>query len=308
MSFYTGSGSTLAINVPRQGWGDKVDTGYQAVNFTSESINVSVEKADEGSLLASKTATTRDLMSVSVGGSVSFILRPEFADKVFEAALGKKDGNTYTLCGVNEDLPIFDLYIDRKAAKKIYNSVSVSSLSLDCAAGDYVKGSFDVKGFKEEDGTGVSGITGLTVPSYRCTSAKLTLGGQTFDVSNTSISIDNALEDAPKTYSSGLYANKPQHGQRTVDVNFSIPYSSETDSLRATYLMTEANAAIHLEFTCNEATHPGHKIEIDLPNVSITEVSNSVGGTGLIEATIAGTALSVGTAEPITVVITRPAA
>ena len=177
---------------------------------------------------------------------------------------------------------------------------------MDCAAGDYVKGSFDIKGFKEEDGTGVSGITGLTVPSYRCTSAKLTLGGQTFDVSNTSISIDNALEDAPKTYSSGLYANKPQHGQRTVDVNFSIPYSSETDSLRATYLMTEANAAIHLEFTCNEATHPGHKIEIDLPNVSITEVSNSVGGTGLIEASIAGTALSVGEAEPITVVITKP--
>lgn len=307
MSFYTGSGSTLAINVPRQGWGDKVDTGYQAVNFTSESINVAVTKADEGSLLASKTATTRDLMSIDVNGSVSFILRPEFADKLFEAALGKKDGSTYTLAGTNEDLPIIDIYLDRKAAKKVYSSTTISSLSLDCAAGDYVKGSFDIKGYKEEDGSAITGITALTIPSYRCTSAQLTLAGQVFDVSNTSISIDNALEDAPKTYSSGLYANKPQHGQRTVNCNFSLPYSATTDALRDTYLITEANAAIKLEFTCNEATYPGHKVEITLPNVAITNVSNSIGGTGLIEASVEGTALSVGEAEPITVVVTKPA-
>lgn len=307
MSFYTGAGSTLAINAPRQGWGNKVETGFQAVNFTSEGINVAVTKADEGSLLASKTATTRDLMSIDVNGSVSFILRPEFADKLFEAALGKKNGDVYTLAGVNEDLPIMDIYIDRKAAKKIYSSVTVSSLSLDCAAGDYVKGSFDIKGYKEEDGSGVSSVTGLTIPSYRCTSAQLTLGDKVFDVSNTSISIDNALEDAPKTYSSGLYANKPQHGQRVVNVNFSIPYSADTDLLRETYLITEANAAIKLSFTCNEATYPGHKVEIEMPNVSITNVTNSVGGTGLIEAAIEGTALSLGSAEPITVTITKPA-
>lgn len=306
MSFYTGSGTTLAINEPRQGWGDSVGTGFQVVNYTSESLNENVTKADEGSLLASKTATTRDLMSIDVGGSVSFILRPEFADKLFEAALGKKNGDVYTLAGTNEDLPVFDIYVDRKAKKYLYSSAMISSMSLDCNAGDYVKGSFDVKAY-QGSGVGTQAVETIPLsnPSYRCTSAKLSYGADELDITGFSININNSLEDAPKTYSSGLYAGKPQHGQRAVDGTIRMPYGSfpedKFDLMYASgYLGQSSNMHISLEFS-NGA---GKKVNIEIPNLAITAISNSIGGAGYIEQTLEGTALSVGDAEPITVTLT----
>ncbi|MFA6776811.1 MAG: phage tail tube protein [Sphaerochaetaceae bacterium] len=76
MPFITGTGASLQI-----GKETVFGTGVQPtdlVDITSEGIKLSVEKGDEGSLLASKTPNSRDLMSISVSGSVSFILRASY--------------------------------------------------------------------------------------------------------------------------------------------------------------------------------------------------------------------------------------
>ena len=175
----------------------------------------------------------------------------------------------------------------------------ISSLSLECAAGDYVKGSFDVDGYDEVAGTVDTDITTYSLPSYRCTSATFTVGGSSFDVSNVTLSLDNALETAPRTYASGLKSGEPKHGTRQLTVNFEIPYAANIETFKSTYLTTETNAALVLMFESST----GYRITTSLPNVAITEVSNNVSGTGVINASIAGEALSVGSAEPITVVI-----
>ena len=169
MSFLTGAGASLQI-----GKESTFGTGVSPtvlVDITSEGIKLSVEKGDEGSLLASKTPQSRDLLGISAGGSFSFILRPEFAGLLLHAALGGADttaqvGSTdkYThtliLCAANSDLPSLTLVVNRKAAVKKYPGCTISTLSLDCAAGDYVKGSVDIKGIKEETGTLNSELTG----------------------------------------------------------------------------------------------------------------------------------------------------
>lgn len=307
MSFYVGTGSTIQIG--KESTFGTAATMTDLVNFTSESVNVSVEKSDEGSLLASKTATTRDLMAIAVGGSISFILRPEFAGLLFHAALGGADTvtsagtglykHTMKLAGVNDDLPSLTVTVDRKAACKAYTGCTVSSLSLECAAGDYVKGSFDIIGHDEDAGT-LASLPAYSIPSYRCTSATFTLGGNSLDISNCTINLDNALEDAPRTYSSGLLSGQPQHGQRGITVNFEIPYSSAIETLRSTYLTTETNAAIVLTFASSD---DDYTCTVKLPNVSINSVENNVSGSGIITASIGGEALSVGSTEPITVEI-----
>lgn len=310
MPFITGTGSSLQI-------GKESPFGTAAlpsalVDITSESIKVSVEKGDEGSLLASKTPMNRDLLGVSVEGSVSFILRPEFAGLLLHAAMGGADlceqidesgiyTHTISLCDVNENLPGLTVVVDRKAAVKQYAGCTISALALDCAAGDYVKGSMDLKGIKEENGSLNTNLKGFSVPSYRCTSATFTIAGVSYDISSASVKIDNALETAPKTYASGLYAGRPQHGKRSVTISFEIPYSAEVETLKNTYLTAEDHASVVLTFA---SASPDHSISITIPHVSISDVDATVSGTGILSSSISGEALSVGSDEPITMVIT----
>lgn len=310
MSFYTGSGASLQIGKESAFGAGVVPSAL--VDITSESIKVSAEKGDEGSLLAAKTPQSRDLLGVSVAGSASFILRPESAGLLFHAAMGGADTaaqvgstgkhtHTFNLCGANADLPSMTVIVDRKAAVKKYAGCTVSSLSLDCAAGDYVKGSMEINGVKEESGVLNAELSGFSIPSYRCTAATFTIGGAAFDISSASLKIDNALEDAPRTYASGLYPGQPQHGTRSVTLSFEIPYSASIETLKSSYLTTEDNASVVLAFGSSDADCT---VRITIPNLSVSDVEAAVGGTGLLSAKIQGEALSVGSAEPLTVVVT----
>lgn len=307
MAFYTGSGSSCQIG-KESTFGTGV-TPTALVNLTSESIVESVAKGDEGSLLVSKTAASRDLMAINVGGSVSFILRPEFAGLLFHAAMGGSDTvavngdkvtHTIKLMDAGGNLPSLTLVMDRKAAVKKYSGCTISSLSLDCAAGDYVKGSFDIVGVKEEAGTKAS-LSSFSIPSYKCTSATFSFGGSQLDVTNVSFSINNGLETSPRTYASGLYAGRPQPGQRSIPISFELPYSSDVETLKSTYLTTDATANVVLHF---ETAVAGYSIDITFPNVSIDSMESNVSGPGIISTSASGVALTVGNSEPITVVIT----
>lgn len=308
MSFYTGVGTNLQF-------GKEISFGASAqatatVNLTSESIVESYEKGDEGSLLASKTATDKDLLGVSVGGSVSFVLRPEFAGLLFHGAMGGADAvteatggfynHTIKLCDVNENLPSFTFKMDRKAKKAVYAGCTISTLQLDCAAGDYVKGSFDIVGTSETDGT-LENLGSYSIPSYRCVGATCNVDGSVFDISSATIKIDNGLVEAPKTFSSGLYKGQPQHGKRTVTVDFEIPYSTDLEDKVIIWKTKDT-----VPFTINLIAKDGleeYTITITLSHVTLDSYSHSVGGTGLVTASGSGEALSKGSDEPITVVI-----
>lgn len=308
MSFAVGTGTQCAFG-KESVFGTKA-TMTDLVNLTSETLSAAVEKGDEGSLLASKTAMSRDLMSIKVSGDVSFILRPEFAGHLFYFATGGTDSVTAStpegyhkhqmvLCEPNADLPTFTVTVDRKVANKAYTGCTISNLSLTCAAGDYVSGSFSIMGYKEEEGTTVD-LPAYTIPSYRCTSATFTVGEETFDISSATFTLDNALVEAPQTYSSGLYSGQPQHGLRSVTVDFDIPYNTQVEDLKEELLTTDATAEVVLKFTSSDTNQ---FITLTMANVSINSVTNNVSGTGLISASVSGEALSVGDEEPLVVEI-----
>ena len=318
MAFIVGTGTRMLwLKESAFGTTPSTKTSASLINLTSEGLSVAVEKSDEGNLLSSKTATNRDLMSISVSGSVSSILRPEFADILLETAMGKSASVTdstittgytqkkYTLADAGSVLPSFTAFLNRGTGYKIYSGLTANSTSIECAANDYVKISSDLMGYKESKLTGTADATtfdgkSFSKPSYRCTQAEMKVAGSTYDVETCTIAISNALVEAPKTYSSGLYAGQPQPATREVTASFTIPYSASVDTFKDSYLTSESNASIVLKFTTSDANE---FIEITLPNVAITSVTNNVGGTGLVEASCEGIALSVGTDEPVTVIV-----
>ena len=120
------------------------------------------------------------------------------------------------------------------------------------------------------------------------------------------INIDNGVEDSPATYCSGLYNDRPVPGQRTVTVDFTIPYSDAVDTFRNTYFADESNPtlALKLVFTTSDTDE---KVEVYIPHLSLTSGDGNVDGPGIIDTSFSGEALSIGSAEPITITVTHHA-
>ena len=132
MDYRVGSGSVCQAGL-QSAWGTPVapDT---LLNLTGETIKTTVEKGDEGNLLASKTRNQADVISIKVDGSLSVILRPEFADWLFEAALGGKNENVYTLIPPNTELPVSTILLSRGGIEKTYPDVTIRSIKISAAA------------------------------------------------------------------------------------------------------------------------------------------------------------------------------
>lgn len=314
----TGIGSICQAG-KQSAWGTSVAPTAK-INMTSESLGVTVEKGDEGNLLPKKTRDQADVIAVNVDGSISAILRPEFADWLFECALGKASSGVYTLADPNTDLPVSTFVMSRGGVVKTYKDVTITKLQLQCPAQDYVRVSFNVIGVDEiaAGQTGAQTVQNLsfTLPSYKCTSTELCYAaGGTAEASvntglcveETDISVDNGTEEAPATYCDGLYNGRPVLGLRTVDVDIKIPYSDAFETFRNTYLLDtdSPTVALKLTFTTN---NPDENIVIYMPNVSITTAPSNVDGQGIIEGSISGSALHIGSAEPITVTVNHDAA
>lgn len=311
MSYRVGAGSACQAG-KQNAWGTPVvpDT---LINMTGESIKVTVEKGDEGNLLASKTANQRDTMSIKVDGSINTVLRPEFADWLFECALGIKNDNVYTLANPNADLPVSTIVLSRGGIVKTYADVTIKSIKISAAAQDYVKVDIDIAGVDEisagEEGAQTIQSLSFTLPSYRCTQATLLYGAggavnpsQNLCVESCDITIDNGTEDSPATYCTGIKSGRPVMGLRSVTVDFSIPYSDSIDTFKRTYYLSQEShcVALKLVFTTSDTDE---NIEIYLPFVSITSADGNVGGTGIIDSSFSGEALTVGNVEPITITV-----
>lgn len=308
-----GTGSVCQAGL-QSAWGTPVvpDT---LLNLTGESIKTTVEKGDEGNLMASKTRNQADVLSVKVDGSISVILRPEFVDWVFEATLGAKNDNVYTLAAPNTELPVSTILLSRGGIVKTYPDVTIKSIKISAAAQDYVKVDIDIAGVKElnagETGAQTIQTLSFTLPSYRCTQAtlKYAAGGtakasvsQTICVKECNITIDNGTEEAPATYCTGIFSGRPVPGLRGVGVDFSIPYSDAVDTLRNTYYKDPSSptVALLLKFTTSD---PDENVEIYIPHVSITSADGNVSGAGLIDSSFSGEAISIGNTEPITITV-----
>lgn len=282
------------------------------LNLASESISVTRNHGDEGNLLASKTAAQRDLLSIAVGGGMSFILRPEMADWLFECALGKVSSGKYILADPNTDLPCSTVVLSRGGVVKTYQDITIRSITINAQAQDYVRVDIDVIGTKElnagDSGAQTIQTISFALPSYKCTAATLKYGTAgssattALCVESCTITIDNGLEEEPATYCKGLYAGRPAVGQRSVTVDFQLPFSSDTDTFRTTYYTDPDAPELSIELVFS-TSNEDENIVIELPNVRLTSGDDPVSGAGIIEASFSGEALSIGADEPITVTV-----
>lgn len=311
----TGIGTGVQIG-KESTWGTSV-AGAKIINFTSESIKATADKKTEDSLIASTSPSGKDLMGLRVAGDLSFILRPEFAGYLMKQAFGGTDTVTANspvtgsykhsipLVGAAGVLPSATILIDRKVAVKKYSGCKIDNLSLDAVMGDYVKGTITIKGKDESTGV-MASLAALTLQSFKCVGATLTMGGTSYDAKSVKFSLANKLEDVGQTYGSGLYSLEPVHAQREAKVDIEINYGTDIETLYDTYGVTDtklATVVLDLKSPSFIIGTTQYELQLTLANVAIDPPERNVSGAGVQVSKISGVALSIGATEPVIAVI-----
>lgn len=299
------------------------------LNITSATFDPSVEKISEETLLQSKVKTASLLASITVDGSFDANLKPEMTDWVFSAAMqqiGTTPADTtppqgyslkqYTLKDAGNDPLGSTLVLAKGDQVTTYPAMTVRSMTMTMPNNDFVTVSMDLTGREEIKAGGSSAIDPLTsVPSSEyedksipsnlafTKSSYIVTNGvfewqrdpedeetiETWCIESSTLTIDNGIEDSPRCYQDGKYANIPVMGIRSVTFDFNTPYNSRIEEIKENYLLTSLYGRAKVEFT--NADDENEKITVVIPHLSITSVGAGVSGTGVIDASVSGEAI-----------------
>jgi hypothetical protein len=313
MAYNNGAGAQMQIG-KESTFGTPVSL-TKTVNFLSESIKLGVNRKTEDTLLAAKSAGGQDIVSRKVAGDFSVLLKPEEAGILLAWALGLEASNptlevagsyihTLTAQAAAAALPSYTMVVDRKAAVKQYAGLKVDTFKLDAKSGDYLRATIGVKGQDEAAGTVNSGLTASSKRAFKFVNGTLTVDAVSFaNIQSVSLAISNKLTELDPTLGTGLLMPEPVQGTREITINIDALYDSAAESFREAKYKAGATAAIVMQFESPDLIVSGktYRINVNLPNVDISQCDVNVGGRDVIRMGIQGMALQIGATEPITV-------
>ena len=332
-TFYAGAGSKLAAGLQASYFNNSATTVDTKLNISSATFDPTVEKGSEETLLMSKIKNGSYLLSIGMEGSFDANLRPEMTPWLFKAVTQnttvdsstedyEKEGYTfeaYTLKAAGNDPLGSTLVLTKGDQVTTYPGMTVRSFTLNAPNNDFVTVSCDLVGREEIKGTGSSAIpagaspattyvyktdasSDFTNQSYIVTQGVFKWNGNEWCIEDSTLSVDNGIEDSPRCYQDGKYANIPVMGMRAVTFDFNTPYDSKIETLKENYLLTSAYGSADLQFSTPEE-EPESIIRVIIPNLSITSVGAGISGTGVIEASVSGEAVYANSEEPITIIV-----
>ena len=329
-TFYSGAGAKLAAGLQSSYFNNTSTSVNTKLNITSATFDPTVEKISEETLLQSKIKNGSLLASITVDGSFDSNLRPEMTDWVFSAAcqqVGTTGVSTttgyeameYTLKDAGNDPLGSTLVLTRSAdAADVYTypGMTVRSMTMTMPNNDFVTVSMDLAGREEIRHGNTSQIGAAAVPattyvekvdsasdytksSYIVTNGVFKWNDNVWCIESSTLTIDNGIEDSPRCYQDGKYANIPVMGMRSVTFDFNTPYDDRIEDLKNDYLLTSQYGEAVVEFT--NADDANEKIIVTIPHLSITSVGAGISGTGVVDASISGEAVQAEGDEPITI-------
>lgn len=334
-TFNSGAGSRLAVGLQPNYFRNKsqadpaiADTTItNLLNITGATFDPSVEKVSEETLLKQKIKSGSLLTSITMDGSFDANLRPDMTDWLFTATcqLDEIPASTSTsttgygqkvfeLQEAGEDPVGSTFVLEEGNISKTYPSMVVRSMTMEMPNNDFVTVSVDLTGREEIIGTTASQVDTSayeykTIPngldfqkkSYIVTEGVFEWNGIEWCIESSTLTIDNGIEESPRCYQDGKYTNIPVMGMRSVTFDFNIPYTDKVEDLKKNYLLTSEYGHANVTFTSPDS--PNEKVVVDIPNLSITSVSAGISGTGVIEASVSGEAVQVGSTEAITITV-----
>lgn len=315
-SYFSNSGTTIntLLNITSA-------TFDPAVEKVSEETLLQ-SKVKNGSLLASITmdasfdANLRPEMTDWIFSASMQEVGTTAADIVGTTAPAGYSIKKYTLKAAGND-PMGSTLVLKRGANQTdtftYPGMTVRSMTMTMPNNDFVTVSCDLAGREEimyGNPSGI-GVNAKPITSYEAkVMPDLSFEKESYIVTNgifewqpdpssasttvwcietSTLTIDNGIEDSPRCYQDGKYANIPVMGMRSVTLDFNTPYDPKVETLKDKYLLDTAYGKATIEFT--NAKDVNEKIYVLIPHLSITSVGAGISGTGVVDASISGEAI-----------------
>lgn len=292
------NGNSVIFQIGKESTYATAVAGTEQIKISSESFKAVYNKVDEGLATGGKGSGLQQTMGIKAEGAFSTLMRPDMGNILY-GALGQQDTeededtsgvyhHTFTCIpsGESYHLPSWTAYVDRKIGKFCYPGCKVSSLSLQAAAGDYLKADVNFSGRTEETAATMPALTPSALKAfkfahgkvYRKTGSSLT---EIADITSIGLEINNNLDADTQTTGTGNYYAQPEAGTREISLSLEMIYSTAAETLRNSFYKSDDTLAVRVEFTADEmigSTSAPNKLIIDLPCCQMNSADANMSG------------------------------
>lgn len=311
----TGQGSALQLG-QESTWGTAVSPTV-AINHTSESFKLAVDRSEEDSLVGGATTRDMDIMKKSVNFDFDLLAKPENIGFILGCALGVESTpveegsgfkHSFTMLkpGVSASLPKFTAIVDRHVACKAYTGCKIGNININAQAGDYMR--MTVSGIGKDEIIGTSYKSDdLDIPAlkaFRFAGGTCTFDGVTYgDITNVQFALNNNLDDGAQTLGSGYYGTEAEPQARDVTISLDCLYNATSETIREQKYKTENKVAVVLNFESPSEIASGehYTLAIKMPLVVINEADPVISGKEKITLTLGGKATESKATEAVTI-------
>lgn len=316
MGIIAGNNATMQVGA-QANWSTGVAPTVQ-VEFTSESLDENVNMISPEQITGLRTTDRMDIAGIKVEGSVEMVANPANIGILLSAVLGAEAApaavdssavydHVFTPISANtaSSLPKLTMVVDRIQSVKGYVGCKVDRMALSAQVQDYLKATFDIRGRNEQADALESLSAGAKRP-FMFTDGALEFNDTAYDeITSIDLSYMNNLEDNLFTLNGSNYMIEIEPQKREITLEVEALYSSDIETLRASYYKTGTKCSVTLTFTSTEAVLTGkyYTLTIELPNCYITRQPINVSGPDRIRTRVSLVATEQSGASPITITL-----
>jgi hypothetical protein len=286
-------------------------TGFRQIKFSSFSMDYVPNKVREKILTGNIGESRLDTLGIKASGSISTLARPDDIGFFLYHCFGNQeltDTDVFKFTPHKSTLPSFTIKIDKGAGVYTYPGCVLNFLSFSAEPEDYLSVNLDISGWGETFTAGsLTSIQPSTQRAFKFNQGKVYIGSsisnasELVDITSISFSYVNNVENSIQTTSTGLHYKRPSPNTRSINLDLSCLYSSESETFRQNYFKTDNIFGVKLEFQTDEgATGDLHKLTIEIPYCQTTACSVPISDGNSIKQSISMSAIDLGTGNLIT--------
>jgi hypothetical protein len=312
------SGNNATMQIGAQANWSTIVAPTLAVEFTSESLQYLPGYMESDALTGARTTDRMDISGIKVEGGFDIIVNPDNIGMLLSALLGSEAAPTaisgsavydhvFTPISANiaSSLPKLTVTLGRIVGIKGYVGCKLDSMSLSAQTQDYLRASFNVRGYDEVTDT-LETLSPSSKRPFQFVDGNLTIDAANYsDVTSFTFDYSNGLENDLFTLNGSTKMQEIEPQKREITFSLETLYSTATDATRTAKFVAGAKAALVLTFVSTQAILGGHfyTLTVTAPNCYITEAHPNVGGPDRIRMNMTLKAVETGGASPVTVTL-----
>lgn len=293
MAIIAGQDSKLQIGRETT-WGTGVAPDTE-IDFTSEDLKLILNYIEEDALLGRKTTGRMDKTSIKTEGSFGMIVKPDNIGLLLACALGTETaigapiGATSSVYshifspivgGTGSSLPKLTIVVDRQVAVFGYVSSKIASFTFEAAVQDYLRATFEIRGFNEQSDA-LEALSANATRPFLFNDGLVSVDGTTWEeVADLKINFTNNLEDDLFVMNGSTTMAEIEPQKRDITIDLEVLYSATVNTARTNKYVAGATVALIANFTSSEAAEGAefYQMIITCPLAYITEAHPVVSG------------------------------